>query len=131
MSAKLAYLAGIIDGEGTITLTKQSTGASFRSIELTVSNTHKGLIDWLRAEFGGRVRIRRGRKSHYKPLYEWRISSDRALSLLKRVRRHLRIKRPRADLICDRWAKVTRRAGRYSETERTAKVVFEASVMSL
>lgn len=128
-STDLAYLAGIIDGEGTITLTKNNRSDAFRRIDVSVANTDRALIDWLKAEFGGKVRTRASRKSHWKTGYEWRVGADQALRLLKRIRRYLRIKRPRADLICARWAEVTRQ--RYTESERAAKVAFELAVLAL
>lgn len=54
--AEAAYLAGIIDGEGSICISK-SPGKNGRSIcyqaFIGVSNTEKGLIDWLHSTFGG------------------------------------------------------------------------------
>src|SRR6266487_2106264 len=59
---ELAYLAAMIDGEGTLSIHKvrkyQRTGPTdhlrYRLV-LQVSNTHRGLMDWLLARFGGRV----------------------------------------------------------------------------
>jgi hypothetical protein len=56
-------------------------------------------MDWLQSEFGGRVRQRRGRKAHYKTLYEWRVRDRRARELLRQCARYLRVKKSRADLI--------------------------------
>lgn len=103
MSTKLAYLAGIIDGEGTITLAKQSNGYGARRVEVSVANTDKGLMDWLQAEFGGSVRQRRGRADHYKKLYDWRVRDRRARELLRECVPYLKVKKPRADLILKGW----------------------------
>lgn len=130
MSSKLSYLAGIIDGEGTITLGSGRSSTGFRIVEVSVANTHKGLIDWLQEEFGGSVRLRRGRKAHYKPLYEWRLRGEEAVSLIRKVRRYLRIKRPRADLICAEW-KPLKRGAIYTVTARTRRKAFEDAVLGL
>ena len=134
MSTDLAYLAGVIDGEGTITLTKNSKSDMFRRIEVSVSNTDKGLIDWLQTEFGGSIRTRALQKSRYKIAYEWRIKgANQALDLLKRVTPYLRVrsKKCRAEFICRHYAEVTRRNGRYSDDEKADKWAFELSVLSL
>ena len=133
MSTDLAYLAGIIDGEGTITLTKNNAGDLFRRIVVSVSNTDKGLIDWLEAKFGGKIRIRARQRSYYKIAYDWRVANQDALNLLKRVAPYLRVrsKKCRAEFICQHFAEVTRRNGRYSDDEKIAKWAFELSVLSL
>jgi hypothetical protein len=133
MSTDLAYLAGVIDGEGTVTLTKNNKRDPFRRISVSVSNTDLDLIEWLHAEFGGKVRIRARQKAHYKVAYEWRIESDQALNLLKRVTKYLRVRsrKQRAEFICANWAKVTKRNGHYSENEKVDKWAFEFAVLSI
>jgi hypothetical protein len=57
--AELSYLAGIIDGEGTITVfhPKSRPATVFEQI-VTVETTSKILTDWLVIHFGGQVYFR-------------------------------------------------------------------------
>jgi hypothetical protein len=45
--AERAYLAGLIDGEGTITLARIHKGA-YRQLSVSISNTERPLLDWVR-----------------------------------------------------------------------------------
>lgn len=85
-----AYIAGIIDGEGSIMLLNQGKGRSRRP-EVSVGMTDENVIDELVASAGGFKRAvnSTGRKD----MYYWRCSGGKALDLLKRVRPHLVIER--------------------------------------
>jgi hypothetical protein len=50
--AVLAYLAGIIDADGSIVLRR---GAERQALKVLVANTSPDLMDWLQETFGGRV----------------------------------------------------------------------------
>lgn len=62
---KIAYLSGVIDGEGTITIMKnqqyQRNTIQFR-VCLTVGNTNKELIEWIQSEFGGTISFQKARQ---------------------------------------------------------------------
>ena len=52
---KLAYLAGIIDGEGSIMIWKSNIDAKRRgqfNLRVNISSTDKCLMDWLVKNFG-------------------------------------------------------------------------------
>lgn len=49
----LAYLAGIVDGEGSIFMGSSPNSVDGRNPTVSVRNTHLGLIEWL-LQFGGR-----------------------------------------------------------------------------
>ena len=79
----IAYLAGIIDGEGSIYIGNYScnktTGARYFQTNIQVTNTDKPLIDWLFEKFGGRVNTRTPgqiAKNSRKQPYVWTISGD-------------------------------------------------------
>ena len=60
---KLAYLAGIIDGEGTIVIAKGKIRKGRinhpYSLRLVVMNTDIRLIEWLKENFGGSIHTKR------------------------------------------------------------------------
>ena len=51
----IAYTAGIVDGEGTITICvwKKDNGKTFPYAIVQIFNTNYDLIDWLYSTFGG------------------------------------------------------------------------------
>ena len=70
---KLAYLAGIIDGEGGVTIAYNAKRNTHR-MRFYVVNTNKKLMDWLYENFGGYL-YEVKRTSHKNPKwrtkYEW------------------------------------------------------------
>jgi hypothetical protein len=81
-AAALAYLAGIIDGEGTICFQEKSNGT--RQYRVAVIMTSEETIRWL-GQWGGTVTalpMRRGSKSHWKPQWSWRVTSHSNVRLV-------------------------------------------------
>ena len=68
---QLAYIAGIVDGDGTVTLNHKPAN----EVKIIVYNTHLGLLNWLHDVLGvGRVRLSTGRNESIKqnkPCYRW------------------------------------------------------------
>lgn len=127
-----AYLAGIVDGEGTITLTKNNQHSMFRKPVVSVSNTDTALIEWIKARFGGKVSNRVSRNPRHKPAFEWRLEYNKALEMLGMIAPFLRVssKKKRAQYIILHYKDVTRRNGRYSANEAALKSAFESTVLS-
>jgi hypothetical protein len=75
--AKYAYLAGIIDGEGCITIGagKKETCINYNAL-LLVQNTSKELIDWLQKHFGGHVYLSKKETAKTKTAWMWRFTKN-------------------------------------------------------
>lgn len=97
----LAYLAGVLDGEGCFNVARcRSTYVP----RILVVNTNEDLVSWLRATFGGDVtRTSVKNKPNWKPRYQWRLSHQKALDLAQRVMSFLRVKRAQANIFAA-WA---------------------------
>jgi len=106
---KFAYMAGIIDGDGCITLIKRFPKYFEHGglmVRLIVTSTDKILIDWLTKEFGGAVSIcKKGqpqgkiiRKLDY---FYWYLSTRKAVETIKQCYPYLTIKKPQADLVLE------------------------------
>jgi len=85
---QIAYLAGIIDGEGSIYIGNFScnprTGAKYFQTNMEVTNSDKSLLDWLLNTFGGRVykyTEKQTPKCHRKEYYRWIVTGDRLTHL--------------------------------------------------
>ena len=92
----LIYLAGIVDGEGCVSVTYK-TKARHERIRLTVSNTDRNLIDWLTSRVGGSV-SKNQPKGNRKPAYHWEIYSSKAFIVLTLLLPYLKLKKRQAEL---------------------------------
>lgn len=130
--AEAAYLAGLIDGEGTVTLSRIHRN-QMRYLVLSVCNNEQGIIDWVRHVTGvGEITRKRRASAHHGLNLTWRVSSRRALSVLERVSPYMQsYKRKRAELALARYIAVTPRNGKYDEAMRAARAAFEAEFFSI
>jgi hypothetical protein len=125
-----AYTAGLIDGEGSITLPKYK---EFRYPMVSVSSTTYGLVSFLKKRYGGCISQKKKKaKSHHKTGYAWAVQRDAALEVLTKVSEYLREpeKKRRAKLILRYYKNLTPRNGKYTEQMRTAKQKFEKKFFS-
>ena len=90
---QLAYLAGIIDGEGTIYI--QHTQRGEYRLKLYVVNTYEPLIRWLQDNFDGLVYSRISKKNpHWKRKWEWMSNAE----ILPEIIDYLIVKKEQAKL---------------------------------
>lgn len=100
-----AYLAGIIDGEGTLIATWQTKTKVF-AFEITVANTNKAVLEWIvkKVGVGGVYAEKRSPNSQYyktrKYAYKYRLYRiSQILPLITAIRPYMIIKRKQADLL--------------------------------
>lgn len=107
-----AYLAGILDGEGYITLSRKRdhTGCrrpfSFRPL-VEVSNTNPRLLQWLEETTGFGVSRPCNRTSTaHKPAKRWACWSQQARQVVEVALEYLVLKRPQAEILLDFCSRV-------------------------
>ena len=100
-----AYLAGLIDGEGYIGITRHrnKTGQrqAFHLSQLKISNNCREILEELKAEFRGSISLNSNRPRHIQSLrenWQYMVTAKQCVKLLELIRPFLRIKRPQADL---------------------------------
>ncbi len=95
---KLAYLAGIVDGEGCFVISRRANGSYFR---LEVTSTNLALCEYLKKNYNGCMRISyRGREGkNHKQAYRWEIEGKKAVSLIRELYPHLIIKKAVAEIL--------------------------------
>lgn len=123
----LAYIAGIIDGEGTITLSKIHRDSKFRHPVVSVTSTSYEILEFLLLYYDGVIVHQKTYKKHHKNAWVWKITYSNALKFLSDIYPYLQdeTKRHRAQLLITRYESVTPRNGRYSEVLKKAKEQFE------
>lgn len=120
-----AYIAGIIDGEGTIALTRRHRNEQ-RQLEISISNTDTRLLAYIKDCIGaGRVTKKRTYSDAHTPSATYLISNRQALRLLEQVRPYLRTyKANRADLVLTHYLTLTPRNGFYTPEIQRQRDVF-------
>lgn len=128
----LSYTAALVDGEGTVTLTRNKSNENRRPV-VSITSTSRALIDFLLDEWGGKACPKKKGKSHHKQAWHWVIESDAALLFLRLVIHYMKepIKIARADFLIRNYKNVTRRNGRYSQEQLEAKQQFEKRFFEL
>jgi hypothetical protein len=127
-----AYIAGLIDGEGTITLTRQHAHEN-RRLVVSIANTEIALLRFVLDEIGaGKITRKAVASDRHTPSYCYTVTSLQALALLEQITPHLRsYKKDRAELAIDAYERLTPRNGRYSPDLRRRRQEFEISLLSL
>ena len=92
-----AYIAGIIDGEGSITLQPNTTKGCY-TIRVSVGNTNEWLIQLLKNQFGGNFYPKRSKNKNAKLAWEWAVQSRKANEFLRLILPYLQLKHPQAEL---------------------------------
>jgi hypothetical protein len=92
----LAYLAGVVDGEGSFGAYKDPRSECiFTSCKVEMN--HKPTCEAFRAEFGGSVLPRR--HIGHRACWAWRVYGCSLDAFLDRISPFLRLKRPEAELM--------------------------------
>lgn len=100
---KLSYLAGIIDGEGSISIEIQSQSirwdrkCDYYSLRLLVINTNLPLLNWIQENFGGTIR-QRPDVPNRRRCYRWNICSHNAAEILKACQPYMIVKKDHTEV---------------------------------
>jgi hypothetical protein len=133
-SWEAAYIAGIIDGEGTITLTRMHE-KEHRSPCITIASTDKELLIYLQTLTEGTINNKKNyNPEKHKDSYTLNIKNkESVLFLLNHVTPYLRVdkKRNRAIWILENYEMVTQRNGKYTKALLGKKIAFEQAFFQI
>ena len=90
----LAYVAGIIDGEGCIYIEHGKKGKGFQ-LSVSVGSSDRWLCEFLKFSFGGCLY---DMKSKTLPCWKWEIRTKQAGQFLGDIFPYLRLKKPQAEI---------------------------------
>jgi hypothetical protein len=127
------YLAGLFDGEGTITLTKRKSTDLYRYPTLSLTSTTKVLCELMQQAFGGWIVTKKNYKDHHKPAWSWHTNGDKAVNGCAALVEYINEpqKKARMMLVVDLYKSVTPRNGKYSDQAKLCKEQFEKKFFSL
>jgi hypothetical protein len=126
-----AYIAGLVDGEGTISLLRRHRGDE-RQLVVSISSTERVLLEHVLAAVGvGKITRKRTYSVRHAPGLTYSVSNRQALALLEQLAPHLRsYKAERARLLISGYVRLTPRNGRYTPALRAAREAFVARVLA-
>lgn len=130
--SEAAYIAGLIDGEGTIALARKHARDN-RQLVITISSTESTILGFVIETVGvGKITRKRRTHDHHRPGLTYAITNRQALQLLAQVHPFLRsYKRERSALILSSYLALTPRNGKYNDAMKTERALFETQFMSI
>ena len=131
-TADAAYIGGLIDGEGTITLSRRHACEN-RQLVVSISSTEKPILAYVLSKVGaGKITSKRIARTHHSPSFTYSIANRQALDLIGQVAPYLRsYKKKRAFHILRDYVRLTPRNGKYSEQVRLERTEFENTVLGI
>ncbi len=96
-----AYAAGLVDGEGCITIQRISRpkrGYCIYQLRVIIANTEHVMLDWLQLCFGGSVQQKAEKRVNRKDCWVWSIVSRQAGLFLEKILPYMVTKKVRAEI---------------------------------
>ena len=119
LQIKLAYAAGIMDGDGCFCLAK-TTKYNNHLASITVKMTDRVVPTWLKAELGGNIHFQASSDPKGENTYQWSISNRQHISrLIPDLLPYLKTKRLSAIVILEFCQRFPGAGKRYTEEEKT------------
>ena len=98
----LAYLAGVVDSDGYITIHRSTrNGARYYAAQIGIAGTSPEPHDLAASLFGGKVSCYKPLNPGYRPQYQWSRTGRAAAAIIELLRPYLRVKARNADLAID------------------------------
>ena len=124
-----AYLAGIIDGEGTITV--WSGRYDHRTVTVAVVMCDKEAVEMFHREFGGCLFYVEKNNPKWKNSWRWAIKSQKAKPVLEAALPYLRIKARQAETALRLIGSFAHVGGRTTPEQRETQRILHERIVSL
>jgi len=127
-----AYIAGLIDGEGTITLQRKHRNEN-RRLAITIASTERQLLEFVLDASGvGTITSKKTYQPHHAKSFTYAVYSRQALALLQQIDSYLlSYKKKRAALILKEYVSLTPRNGKYSASLKEQRAEFEEKFLRI
>ena len=137
IETELAYLAGIIDGEGTLGVSKHKKERGHHYPYLTIANTSFALIQLVHKLIGeGSVYEYKSRQPKWKASYEFALRGNGLRRFLPLIQEFLFLKRRQAELVSEMLRLTNRKDPTYvykdpKRLERREEIIEELHALNL
>ncbi len=126
-----AYVAGLVDGEGSVTLSRKHSNET-PSPEVSIANNSLHLLDWVKNIVGaGKITSKSKNKVYHAQSYTWSVRDNKAICFLNEIKKYLIVKRQQAELITKKYKVCTPRNGKYSPEMLRKKLELVAQIRKL
>ena len=121
-----AYIAGLIDGDGTITLSREHRNEN-RRLVVSIASTERCLLEFVADRTDcGKITNKRTTSERHTLSFAFRVTNRQALELLRQIQPYLRsYKATRAALALKHYLALTPRNGQYTAGQKRARQEFE------
>lgn len=100
----LAYLAGMIDGDGYITINRSQRGQYvYHGPQIGIAGTRREPHDLAASLWGGTVCMHRPKNQLHRPQFQWSRQGAAAVPIIEALLPYLLIKREHAELALELW----------------------------
>jgi hypothetical protein len=126
---ELAYIAGIIDGEGCLIIiphkiTHTNSGYSMHC-QLHISNTDEKLIDWLIVKLGGKKQIVKPRSPKHSVQYFVMLHAKTLRALLPKIKPFSIIKIEQIEILLEALSLTDRHTGKHAQDSKRLFELYE------
>lgn len=131
--SKIHYLAGLLDGEGTIGIARNNA-TEHRSPYISVTSTTPEIMQFLQENFNGHISSHKTYEDRYKPSQTWKLKKKiEVFDLLEKVQEHMLepSKKERIKLLLAEYDRVTMKNGKYNKEKLQAKLEFEERFLAI
>lgn len=99
----MAYIAGLLDGDGSFSLLKESRVSGFKYFPcIQLSNVFEGMINFLHHNFGGNKKIKSPQGHAKKVQYVWNVRGlDSCKRVLEKIAPYIVLKKKQAEVLLD------------------------------
>lgn len=119
----LAYVAGLMDGEGSIGFTRSRNVVIPR---VSITNTDLELLEDLKAAFGGHIQKLTRTNDKWKTAYAWVLNNSKAVDFIEKIELWLRVKKEQSWLLYA-WDAIRPGYGRvWDDAKRDALTMINA-----
>ncbi|TDG15185.1 hypothetical protein E2F43_02825 [Seongchinamella unica] len=131
-TAEAAYIAGLVDGEGSVTLTRKHRNEN-RHLGLTISSTEMQLLQFVVDAAGvGKISNKKASKPNHSHSYAYGVYNRQALQLIEQIYPHLlSYKAERCALVLCDYLRLTPRNGKYTSEMIEERKRFECQFLSI
>lgn len=127
-----AYIAGLVDGEGTVALSRKHKSDN-RQLAISISSTERQLLTFVKDRTGvGKITNKRAYNPAHTPSFTYAVYNRQALDVLRQIHPYLlTYKARRSAPILKHYVELTPRNGKYTTVLRSERTCFEEAVMSI
>ena len=120
---KGAYTAGLMDGEGSITIDKRvRPDTTWYQVHIRVAMTKRESLEKMQQWWGGHLNTEPYKHANnpggkWSDYYAWQLWTKQAVDFLTRIRPYLVLKRPNADIAIEFQKRIKRTGGKRIDHE--------------